>query len=80
MKKKSLLANENVKVGDGCPKKEAAKMAENSCEPGYLPNGDYVMSSKLGGEYRECLRNYLIENEEAYGLYLASTRELINDL
>lgn len=77
---KELIANDDVKVGDGCPKKSAAKTAENKCEPGYLSNGDYVMASELSSGYRECLKDYLIANEEAYGLYLASTRELINNL
>ena len=77
---KELVANDNVKVGDGCPKKAAAKTEENRCESGYLPNGDYVMASELSSDYRECLKDYLTTNEEAYGLYLASTRELINSL
>ena len=77
---KLLVTNENVQVGNGCPKKTAAKTAESRCEPGYLPNGDYVLTSEFSGQYRECLRDLLLENEEAYGLYLVSTRELINNL
>lgn len=74
-----LVASENVQVGNGCPKK-AAKAVENRCEPGYLPNGDYVMSSDMGDEYKECLRDLLLNNEELYGQYIQVTRQLINNL
>lgn len=75
-----LVASENVQVGNGCPKKEAAKTAENRCEPGYLPNGDCVMASYMGDGYRDCLKDLLLNNQELYGQYIQVTRNIINNL
>lgn len=79
---KLLLASENVMVGNGCPEKQTnlQNSEETKCMEGYLPNGDYVLSTELGNSFEECLIDLLANDDELYHQYIVSTRNLISDL
>lgn len=71
----NLVSNQNVQVGSGCGSNRPLNASQtNVCDGGYLPNGDYVVGSS-SSNYRYCLLDLLLQDEELYEQYLAITKE-----
>ncbi len=74
---KTLVANDNVQVGDCKTNRMMNPSNSNACKAGYLPNGDYVFPNNTTNKY--CLLDLLLDNEEVYNQYLKSVKETLEN-